>query len=103
MALGAHVPLGNHDGASCCISRSERQVTVAVCKTVQGLVHNYSGLLSKCPALMTVSLIILTPRTAMRWMLGMTEAGLFPGVAYYLSWYAHIPLLVNPVTHTQPL
>ncbi|KAF8269774.1 MFS general substrate transporter [Lactarius quietus] len=38
--------------------------------TVQGLVHNYGGLF------------------AMRWMLGMTEAGLFPGVAYYLScWY----------------
>jgi len=23
----------------------------------------------------------------MRWMLGMFEAGLFPGVTYYLSWY----------------
>ncbi|KAI0820751.1 MFS general substrate transporter [Trametes gibbosa] len=39
-------------------------------KTVQGLVHNYGGLLG------------------MRWMLGMFEAGLFPGVNYYLScWY----------------
>jgi hypothetical protein len=28
----------------------------------------------------------------MRWMLGMMEAGFFPGVAYYLSWYTHIPL-----------
>ncbi|KAI0057442.1 MFS general substrate transporter [Artomyces pyxidatus] len=38
--------------------------------TVQGLVHNYGGLLG------------------MRWMLGMMEAGLFPGVNYYLScWY----------------
>jgi MFS family permease len=38
--------------------------------TVQGLVHNYGGLL------------------AMRWMLGTMEAGLFPGVTYYLScWY----------------
>lgn len=38
--------------------------------TVQGLVHNYSGLL------------------VMRWMLGAFEAGLFPGVTYYLScWY----------------
>lgn len=38
--------------------------------TVQGLVHNYGGLL------------------IMRWMLGMMEAGLFPGVTYYLScWY----------------
>jgi hypothetical protein len=23
----------------------------------------------------------------MRWMLGAFEAGLFPGVTYYLSWY----------------
>ncbi|EKM50636.1 uncharacterized protein PHACADRAFT_264011 [Phanerochaete carnosa HHB-10118-sp] len=38
--------------------------------TVQGLVHNYGGLLG------------------MRWMLGMFEAGLYPGVNYYLScWY----------------
>ncbi|KLO11523.1 MFS general substrate transporter [Schizopora paradoxa] len=41
-----------------------------VMMTVQGLVHNYGGLL------------------AMRWMLGTFEAGLFPGVNYYLScWY----------------
>ncbi|KAI0318574.1 MFS general substrate transporter [Amylostereum chailletii] len=41
-----------------------------VMMTVQGLVHNYGGLLG------------------MRWMLGMMEAGLFPGVNYYLScWY----------------
>ncbi|KAF9224037.1 MFS general substrate transporter [Gyrodon lividus] len=38
--------------------------------TVQGLVHSYGGLM------------------AMRWMLGTFEAGLFPGVTYYLScWY----------------
>lgn len=38
--------------------------------TLMGLVHNYQGLL------------------AARWFLGITEAGLFPGVAYYLScWY----------------
>ncbi|KAF8271580.1 MFS general substrate transporter [Lactarius quietus] len=38
--------------------------------TAQGLVHSYGGLL------------------AMRWMLGMMEAGMFPGVVYYLScWY----------------
>ncbi|KAM5536649.1 hypothetical protein V8D89_009744 [Ganoderma adspersum] len=38
--------------------------------TVQGLIHNYGGLLG------------------MRWLLGMFEAGLFPGVNYYLScWY----------------
>ncbi|TFY63769.1 hypothetical protein EVJ58_g3075 [Rhodofomes roseus] len=38
--------------------------------TVQGLVHNYGGLLG------------------MRWLLGTFEAGLFPGVNYYLScWY----------------
>ncbi|KAF7308925.1 High-affinity nicotinic acid transporter [Mycena kentingensis (nom. inval.)] len=38
--------------------------------TVQGLVHNYGGLVG------------------MRWMLGVFEAGLFPGVNFYLScWY----------------
>ncbi|KAK2462729.1 hypothetical protein APHAL10511_005247 [Amanita phalloides] len=38
--------------------------------TLQGIVHNYGGLLG------------------MRWMLGVFEAGLFPGVNYYLScWY----------------
>lgn len=38
--------------------------------TFMGFVHNYQGLL------------------AARWFLGITEAGLFPGVAYYLScWY----------------
>ena len=38
--------------------------------TTMGLVHNFSGL------------------AAARWFLGVTEAGLFPGVAYYLScWY----------------
>jgi len=38
--------------------------------TVQGLVHNYGGLLGA------------------RWMLGTFEAGLFPGVTFYLScWY----------------
>ncbi|CCM02520.1 uncharacterized protein FIBRA_04622 [Fibroporia radiculosa] len=39
-------------------------------KTIQGLVHNYGGLLGA------------------RWMLGTFEAGLYPGVNYYLScWY----------------
>ena len=38
--------------------------------TTMGLVHNYAGLLTA------------------RWFLGITEAGLFPGVSYYLScWY----------------
>ncbi|KIJ54472.1 hypothetical protein M422DRAFT_200255 [Sphaerobolus stellatus SS14] len=38
--------------------------------TLQGLVHNYGGLLG------------------LRWMLGIFEAGLFPGVTFYLScWY----------------
>ncbi|KAH7921228.1 MFS general substrate transporter [Leucogyrophana mollusca] len=36
--------------------------------TVQGLVHNFGGLMG------------------MRWMLGTFEAGLYPGVNYYLSW-----------------
>ncbi|KAG6831616.1 hypothetical protein H0H87_004678 [Tephrocybe sp. NHM501043] len=38
--------------------------------TLQGVVHNFGGLMG------------------MRWMLGLFEAGLFPGVNYYLScWY----------------
>lgn len=38
--------------------------------TTMGLVHNFSGLM------------------AARWFLGIAEAGLFPGVNYYLSaWY----------------
>ena len=38
--------------------------------TCMGLVHNYGGLLT------------------VRWFLGLSEAGLFPGVNYYLScWY----------------
>ncbi|KAG6811883.1 hypothetical protein H0H92_005409 [Tricholoma furcatifolium] len=41
-----------------------------VMMTLQGVVHNFGGLMG------------------MRWMLGMFEAGLFPGVNYYLScWY----------------
>lgn len=41
-----------------------------ICMTTMGLVHNYAGLM------------------AVRWFLGLAEAGLFPGVNYYLScWY----------------
>ncbi|GAD93969.1 MFS transporter [Paecilomyces variotii No. 5] len=41
-----------------------------ICMTTMGLVHNFSGLM------------------AARWFLGLTEAGLFPGIGYYLScWY----------------
>ncbi|OAG00336.1 MFS nicotinic acid transporter-like protein Tna1 [Paraphaeosphaeria sporulosa] len=41
-----------------------------ICMTTMGLVHNYAGLMTA------------------RWFLGMCEAGLFPGVNYYLScWY----------------
>lgn len=41
-----------------------------LCMTFMGFVHNFSGLM------------------AARWFLGLTEAGLFPGISYYLScWY----------------
>lgn len=41
-----------------------------ICMLSMGFVHNWSGLM------------------AARWWLGVTEAGLFPGVNYYLScWY----------------
>ncbi|KAJ5675404.1 hypothetical protein N7462_008301 [Penicillium macrosclerotiorum] len=43
---------------------------VGICMTCMGLVKNYSGLM------------------AVRWFLGLSEAGLFPGVGYFLScWY----------------
>lgn len=46
--------------------------------TCMGLVHNYSGLM------------------AVRWFLGLAEAGLFPGVSYYLScWYKRSELGVR--------
>ncbi|KAJ5925461.1 hypothetical protein N7454_008100 [Penicillium verhagenii] len=41
-----------------------------ICMTLMGTVHNYAGLM------------------AVRWFLGLSEAGLFPGVGYFLScWY----------------
>ncbi|KAE8355470.1 major facilitator superfamily domain-containing protein [Aspergillus coremiiformis] len=41
-----------------------------ICMTTMGLVHNFAGLM------------------AARWFLGLAEAGLFPGVSYFLScWY----------------
>ncbi|CAG8078745.1 unnamed protein product [Penicillium salamii] len=41
-----------------------------ICMTLMGIVHNYAGLM------------------AVRWFLGLSEAGLFPGVGYFLScWY----------------
>ena len=54
-------------------------------QTVQGLVGNYGQLLGKklsCPS--CVALVTLPP--GVRWLLGVFEAGLFPGVNYYLSW-----------------
>jgi hypothetical protein len=63
---------------------------MAVYKTVQGLVHNYGGLLGTHSPF-TLLAVILTPQTATRWMLGTMEAGLYPGVVYYLSWYIPLP------------
>lgn len=41
-----------------------------ICMTLMGVVHNWEGLM------------------AARWFLGLCEAGLFPGISYYLScWY----------------
>ncbi|RDH37148.1 MFS general substrate transporter [Aspergillus welwitschiae] len=45
-------------------------VVWGICMTCMGLVHNFSGIM------------------AVRWFLGLAEAGLFPGVGYFLScWY----------------
>ncbi|KAJ9293744.1 hypothetical protein DTO217A2_9257 [Paecilomyces variotii] len=49
-----------------------------ICMTTMGLVHNFSGLM------------------AARWFLGLAEAGLFPGIGYYLScWYKRSELGVR--------
>lgn len=49
--------------------------------TSMGFVTNYSGLM------------------AARWFLGLTEAGLFPGINYYLScWYKRSELGVRAVS-----
>lgn len=39
--------------------------------------------------------------TAVRWLLGMFEAGLFPGVSYYLSWYG-ILAFIRPGVDPEP-
>lgn len=47
-----------------------------------GFVHNWSGLM------------------AARWFLGLTEAGLFPGINYYLScWYKRSEFGVRAVSN----
>ncbi|KAF2725299.1 MFS general substrate transporter [Polychaeton citri CBS 116435] len=52
-----------------------------LCSTLMGLVHNYAGLL------------------AARFFLGLAEAGLFPGVNYYLScWYKRSELGIRAAT-----
>jgi hypothetical protein len=48
--------------------------------------------------LVSNSLSLFIDSLGMRWMLGMFEAGLFPGVNYYLSWYVVLssqPLLLS--------
>lgn len=54
--------------------------------TCMGLVHNYAGLMT---AVSQFSLLYEeVTDIPQRWWLGVAEAGLFPGVNYYLScWY----------------
>lgn len=53
--------------------------------TSMGFVTNYAGLM------------------AARWFLGLTEAGLFPGINYYLScWYKRSELGVRAVSTPPP-
>lgn len=53
--------------------------------TFMGFVHNWSGLM------------------AARWFLGLTEAGLFPGINYYLScWYKRSELGTRIVRPSPP-
>ena len=61
------------------------------------MVHNYGGLLGmSChpehlpTQIFYIRLTFSSPHLGMRWLLGMFEAGLFPGVNYYLSWWVFI-------------
>jgi hypothetical protein len=57
------------------------RLTITSLQTVQGLVHNYGGLLgmSICLVLTFQTPTEITCWPGMRWMLGTFEAGLFPG------------------------
>ena len=53
--------------------------------TFMGFVHNYEGLM------------------AARWFLGLAEAGLFPGINYYLScWYRRSEFGIRAVSKPYP-
>ena len=54
-------------------------------QTAQGLVRNYGQLLGEIHRTPCVPPRD-TPPPGMRWLLGVFEAGLFPGVSYLLSW-----------------
>lgn len=52
-----------------------------------GLVHNYGGLIT-CKISLLLRIRCQAERFLARFFLGLTEAGLFPGIQFYLScWY----------------
>lgn len=56
-------------------------------QTLQGVVSNYGSLVSELGLKLTEPLASLIDVTsALRFFLGFFEAGLFPGIAFYLSW-----------------
>jgi hypothetical protein len=61
--------------------------------TLHGVIHDYGGLLSSCYHSQAIlpTLNDMVP-TAVRFFLGLFEAGLYPGIVFYLSWsvsFAH--------------
>ncbi|KAJ7061515.1 MFS general substrate transporter [Mycena amicta] len=61
-----------------------------LCMTLQGVAHDFGSLTGKHLS-----------AAAIRWMLGTFEAGLFPGIAYYLScWYKRSELGIRTALFT---
>ena len=65
-----------------------RHTVEILCQTTQGFVRNYGQLLGEtCRTIVTT---FVTRPLGVRWLLGVFEAGLFPGGNYYLSWYGAV-------------
>ncbi|KAK0489229.1 MFS general substrate transporter [Armillaria novae-zelandiae] len=74
-----HLAINSHPSLGCNYGKRATEMGLLMLKvyqTVQGLVHNYGSLLGNYHL------------SVYGWLLGTFEAGLFPGISYYLScWY----------------
>ena len=82
LAVSAYTMLGYYSGYSCPLWLG---TLLNFFQTTQGLVKNYGQLLGESPRTFVITFVTRPP--GVRWLLGVFEAGLFPGGNYYLSWY----------------